>query len=78
MINFSAAMENKTRKSNKQFLLQYAGFTFQFLAIIGIAVFIGLYMDKCIKIQFPLFLWLLPLVVIVGMIIKVIKDTSKK
>jgi Na+/glutamate symporter len=70
-------MDNKP-KSNKQFLLQYAGFTFQFLAVIAIAVYGGYYLDKWIKMGFPLFLWLLPLVVIVGTIIKVIKDTSKK
>lgn len=70
-------MENRP-KSNKQFLLQYAGFTFQFLAIIGVAVFAGFYFDKWIKIEFPLFLWLLPLIVIIATIINVIKDTSKK
>ena len=70
-------MENKP-KTNKQFLLQYAGFTFQFLAIIAAAVYAGYYLDKWIKIEFPLFLWLLPLIVIVGTIMKVIKDTSKK
>lgn len=72
-----SAMENK-QKTNKQFLLQYAGFTFQFLAIIGVALYGGFYIDKWIKIQFALFVWLLPLIAIVGTIIKVIKDTSKK
>lgn len=70
-------MENQSN-NNKQFLLRYAGFTFQFLAVIGMAVYGGYYFDRWIKIQFPLFLWILPLLVIVGTIIKVIKDTSKK
>jgi hypothetical protein len=70
-------MKNKP-KSNKQLLLEYSGFAFQLLVVIGIAVYAGLYVDKWIKIKFPLFLWLLPLIVIIGMIIKVIKDTSRK
>jgi len=70
-------MENKP-KTNREFLLQYAGLTFQFFAIIGVALYGGYYLDKWIKIQFHLFVWLLPLIAIVGTIIKVIKDTSKK
>jgi F0F1-type ATP synthase assembly protein I len=70
-------MDNKP-KTNKQFLLQYAGLTFQFLVIIGIGVYAGYYIDRWIKIGFPLFLWLLPLIFIIGTIVKVIKDTSKK
>ncbi|HXL57830.1 MAG TPA: AtpZ/AtpI family protein [Chitinophagaceae bacterium] len=70
-------MENK-QKSNKQLLLEYSSLAFQLLVIIGIAIYAGLYLDKWIKIKIPLFLWLLPLIAIVGMIIKVIKDTSKK
>jgi Na+/glutamate symporter len=70
-------MENK-QKSNKQLLLEYSGLAFQLLVIIGLAIYAGFYLDKWIKTGVPLFLWLLPLIVIVGMIIKVIKDTSKK
>ena len=70
-------MKNK-QKSNKQILLEYSGLAFQLLAVIGIAVYAGLYLDKWIKIKFPLFLWLLPLIAIIGTIIKVIKDTSNK
>jgi Na+/glutamate symporter len=68
----------KKQKSNKQFLLEYAGLSFQLLSMIGLALYAGYYLDKWIKIGFPLFVWLLPLIAIVGMIIKVIKDTSKK
>lgn len=66
------------QKSNNKLLLQYSGLAFQLLAAIGLAVYAGIYLDGWIKINFPLFIWLLPLTVITGMIIKVIKDTSKK
>ena len=70
-------MDN-TPKSNKQLLLQYSGLAFQLLASIGLAIYAGDYIDKWIKTKFPLFLWLLPLAVIIAMIVKAIKDTSKK
>lgn len=70
-------MEKKP-KSNKALLLQYSGFAFQLLAAIGLAVYTGNYFDKWIKTKFPLFIWLLPLTIIIAMIIKAIKDTSKK
>ena len=69
-------MEEK--RSNKQILLSYANLAFQLLVSIGIATYAGLWMDRWIKMDFPLFIWLLPLVVIIGMIIKAVKDTSKK
>ncbi|HEY6978671.1 MAG TPA: AtpZ/AtpI family protein [Chitinophagaceae bacterium] len=57
-------MKNK-QKSNKQIFLEYSGLAFQLLAVIGISIYAGLYLDKWIKIKFPLFLWLLPLIAII-------------
>lgn len=65
-------------KSNKQLLFTYAGLAFQLLVSAGLATYAGWWLDKWIKLNFPLFTWLLPLIVIIGMIIKAIKDTSKK
>jgi hypothetical protein len=65
-------------KNNKALLISYAGLAFQLLAGIGLATYAGSWTDKWIKIGFPLFVWLLPLIVIIGMIVKAVKDTSKK
>ena len=70
-------MPNKV-KSNKALLLQYSGLAFQLALAIGIAIYAGIYIDGWIKTSFPLFIWLLPLIVITGTIIKVVRDTSKK
>ena len=59
-------------------MLSYAGLAFQFLAAIGLATYAGSWADKWIKTTFPLFIWLLPLIVIIGLIVKAVKDTSKK
>ncbi len=59
-------------------LLQYASMGTQFLVGIGIGVFIGLKADSWLKLKFPLLVWILPLLIIIGFILKLIKDTSKK
>ena len=59
-------------------LLQYASMGTQFLVGIGIGVFIGLKADGWLKLKIPLLVWILPLLIIVGFTLKLIKDTSKK
>ncbi len=65
-------------KSNKDLLFQYAGIGAQLLAGLLIAVFLGKWIDGKVQFSFPVFIWLLPLIVIIGMILKALKDTSKK
>ncbi len=58
--------------------MRYAGLGGQLLVSLGIAVFAGYKGDKWIKISFPLLVWLLPLLVLVLIIYKLVKDTSNK
>lgn len=67
----------ETKKSNNNILWRYAGMGAQILVSLGLALFIGLKLDAWIRTPFPLLVWVLPLLVIIGMIIKTIKDTSK-
>lgn len=64
--------------SNKNLLIQYAALGTQLLAGLIIAVFLGKWVDEKAKFAFPIFIWLFPLIVIIGMILKAVKDTSKK
>ena len=59
-------------------LLQYASMGTQFLVGIGIGVFIGLKADGWLKLKIPLLVWILPLLIIIGFTLKLIKDTSKR
>ncbi|MEO8821923.1 MAG: AtpZ/AtpI family protein [Ginsengibacter sp.] len=68
----------KTRKESNSELIRYAGMGAEFLAAIAVGIFLGIKLDKWLKISFPLLVWLLPLLIIVSLIIKIIKDTSKK
>ncbi|HVX27824.1 MAG TPA: AtpZ/AtpI family protein [Parafilimonas sp.] len=64
--------------SNKNLLIQYASLGAQILAGLIVAVAIGYWLDEKIKFSFPVFIWLLPLLVIIAMILKAVRDTSKK
>ena len=64
--------------NNKNLLWKYAGLATQFLVGIGIAVYAGLKIDEWLKIKMPLAVWVLPLLLIIAVIIKVVKDPAKK
>lgn len=58
--------------------MQYAGFAAQLAAGLLLAVYGGRWADKQAGMRIPLFIWLFPLLLLIGMLIKVVKDTSKK
>jgi F0F1-type ATP synthase assembly protein I len=70
-------LSSSPKKNRNRSLIQYASMGTQFLAGIGIGVFIGLKADAWLNLKFPLLVWILPLLIIVGFIVKLIKDTSK-
>jgi hypothetical protein len=65
-------------KNDNRILWRYAGMATQFLVAIAIGVYGGMQVDKWLKFKNPLAVWLLPLLIITGIIIKIIKDTSAK
>ena len=71
--------DDKERKriSNASLLLQYSGVGAQLLAGLMIMVFLGKWIDAKAKFSFPVLIWLLPLLFIIGMILKAVRDTSK-
>jgi hypothetical protein len=64
--------------SNSRFLIKYASLGMQLLVSLGLAVFLGLKADGWLKISFPLLGWLMPLLVLLVILYKVVKDTSPK
>jgi hypothetical protein len=78
-LNLIVLMTDPDKKDNgKKLLLQYAGFATQLVVALGAGVFIGYWIDKKINIAVPIFTWLLPLIILLVMFYKVIKDTSSK
>jgi hypothetical protein len=66
------------KNDGKKLLLQYAGLATQLVVSLGLGVFIGHWIDKKAGITISVFTWLLPLVILIAIFIKVIKDTSGK
>ena len=65
-------------EDNRRELLQYAGLSAEVCASVGLSIFFGLKFDKWLKVSFPLFAWALPLLVIVTLLVKLVKSSSKR
>lgn len=65
-------------KSNAQIFAEYLNFGAQLGLMLFIAVWSGKKLDAKIHISFPLLVWIFPLIVILGMFIKLWRDTVKK
>ncbi len=70
--------DKEPKISNKQVLYQYAGMATQFLVVIGITVYAGLKADQWLNWAMPIWVWVLPLLAIVGMIYGIIRRISNK
>ncbi|MEJ7737379.1 MAG: AtpZ/AtpI family protein [Chitinophagaceae bacterium] len=69
---------NKNNTNPNRELWKYAGLATQLFVSLGLAVFIGLKLDKWLHISFPVLVWVLPLLIIVSLIYKLIKETNRK
>jgi hypothetical protein len=58
--------------------MKYAGLGMQIFVSLGLAVFAGYKIDNWLNIAFPVFVLILPLIVLFLIIYKLIKDTSKR
>lgn len=69
--------KNQKPKSNQN-LLKYAGLATQFFIGIGLGIFAGMKLDKWLAFSNPIFVWVLPLIIIVFSIYKIVQDTAPK
>jgi hypothetical protein len=65
-------------EQNQNSFLGYASVATQLLVAFAFAAFGGKWLDLKFFSQTPIFIWILPLFVGIGMIVKVIKDTDSK
>jgi len=72
--------ENQRDKQvkNRRELIRYAGLSSEVLASVGIAVYLGIKADKWLKVSFPIFSMSLPLLVIIALIVRLVKESSRK
>lgn len=64
------------KKSNQSLIWRYASLGGQLFILLGLAIFGGLKLDGMVKFAQPIFVWVLPLLVIIVVLYKVIKDTA--
>jgi len=67
----------KDPKPNR-LLMQYAGLATQLAAGLLLTVWLGHLLDNWLQWRVPVFIWLLPLLLLIGMMIKAVRDTSNK
>ncbi len=65
-------------EQNQNSFLGYASVATQLLVAFAFAAEGGKWLDLKFFSQTPIFIWILPLLVGIGMIVKVIKDTDRK
>lgn len=70
--------QNKDAKKSSQPLMRYMGLATQFFVSIGVGLWLGSLIDDYFSIKGPLFIWVLPLLIVVSSLIKIIIDTNKK
>jgi hypothetical protein len=66
------------KKNDNSILLKYAGLATQLFIALGLAVYLGIKIDGWLILKNPIFVWVLPLIIITAIIYKVVKDTSPK
>ena len=66
------------KKTDNSLLWKYAGFTTQLIIALGLAVYAGIKLDSELNFKSPVIVWVLPLLIIMVLIYKVIKDTAPK
>ena len=59
-------------------LIKYGGLATQIIVTLGVAIFIGIKLDKYLNIKFPIATITLPLLVLVSLFWKIYKDATKK
>ncbi|MES1161095.1 MAG: AtpZ/AtpI family protein [Bacteroidota bacterium] len=69
--------DSNNNQGNRRELYRYASLSSQVVASVGLSIFIGVKADKWVSLSFPIFSWALPLLVIVVLIIKLIKEISR-
>ena len=66
------------KKVDNSLLWKYAGFATQLTVALAVSVYAGMKLDSLLKFKNPVVVWVLPLLIIVVLIYKVIKDTAPK
>jgi hypothetical protein len=62
--------------NNRHLLLQYGGMAIQWFVVLLLSVYLGKRADTWFRFIKPVFIWLFPVIGILGLLISVIRDTK--
>lgn len=69
-------MNDRNKRGSDTGLMQYVSFATQLIVLLCITMYGGKWADQYFSFSKPLLIWLLPLLVLAGTLIKLIRDTS--
>ncbi len=69
--------QKPTHKPSYSWFWKYAALTTQFFIAIIATMYIGWLLDGYLSLSFPIAIWVLPLLTIIGTIIKIMIDTNR-
>ena len=70
-------MSLQNKKAPSPDWMRYMGLASQFFITIGIMLFIGWKIDDYFALKTPILVWVLPLISIIAILVKMIKETNK-
>ena len=70
--------QQQPKQDKNNDLLRYAGLGTQIMVALSLAVFVGYKADGWLQIPIPLLMWLLPLLVLIAIFYKLLKETSNR
>lgn len=68
--------QNNQKTPNPDWM-RYMGLASQFFMTIGVMLFLGWKIDNFFSFQTPFLIWTLPLISIIAILVKLIKETNK-
>jgi len=57
--------------------MRYAGLTGQFLGVIAAGIWLGVWLDKKFDFAFPWCSFSIPVILIIGMLVQIVRETGK-
>ena len=69
--------EKSRNEGYRREIMRYTGISMEVCVSVGLSIFFGIKADKWTRLSFPIFSWALPLLVILVLIIKLVKETSR-
>ncbi|MGF7230543.1 AtpZ/AtpI family protein [Arachidicoccus sp.] len=71
-------MNNSSKDNRSNNYMRYIGLGVQLMSGVGLAIWLGYWLDEKVKWKMPIFIWVLPLVILVFMLVKLVEEFSKK